>query len=388
MSLLFYLFLFIPVAIALFAKFVLKLDISWKEFAAQCVVGILSVSLVWLAGKDSATWDNEIWNGAVTQTDVWRYSCPTNTMNPCRNGYSCNCHQVCSTEYYTDSNGRSQSRQSCHTECDTCYVYPWEQQWLVSTNIHQNRIEIARVDRQGARTPPRWAEIRPGDPVSRPNRYQNWVMAADRSLFNEAPEATTTYADLLVDYPDEIVDYYRIDRVVTPNVRLQNEREWNRQLSNVLSRVGPTQQMNMIIVVTEGTQRDYAFAMRRHWHGFKKNDAVVFIGLNQGNVAWAEVMSWSRNESFNIETRSFFEQNIGQPFASLDPHRTMEQVEELALLFERRPMHEFEYLRGDIPPPTWLLIVAAIISIGGGIGLSYVFHRNEFFEGIYSKYRR
>lgn len=381
MTLLF-LFLFIPVVIALIAKFAFKLDITWKEFGAQIAAGVLSVAVVWGLGAESATWDREVWNGSVTRTEMRQFSCPTNTMNPCRNGYTCNCRRVYAG---SDSEGRPRYR----TECDTCYRYPWERDWLVHTNVHSVPFDIDRIDAQGRGEPPRWTAITPGEPVSTTAPYQNWVMAANHSLFNESPEADSIYADLLVDYPIDIVDYYRLDRVVTPNVELANERLWNRELSNSLSRLGPSRQMNIVLVISEGTERSYASAMRRHWRGFKKNDAIIFVGLDAaGNVTWSEVMSWSRNELFNIETRAFFEQNIGQPFASLDPRQIMAQVEELSLLFERRPMHEFEYLRGDIPPPTWLIIVAMILSIGGGIGLSIFFHRNEVFEATRSYYGR
>lgn len=381
MTLLF-VFLFIPVVIALIAKFAFKLDISYREFGAQIVAGCLSVLIVWSIGAESATWDREVWNGAVTRTRMYEFSCPMNTLNPCTNSYSCNCRQVYAG---TDSNGRARYR----TECDTCYVYPWERNWEVYSNVWNGNMNIRRIDAQGAQTPPRWAAIRPGDPVSTTNGYQNWVRAASSSLFNESPEADSVYEELLVDYPIEIVDYYRLDRVVTPNVELRNEREWNRELANSLSRLGPSRQMNMVFVITKDTQRDYAFAMRRHWRGFKKNDAIVFIGLDaSGNITWSETMSWSRNELFNIEMRAFFEERIGQSFAALNPRDTMAQVEEISLLFERRPMHEFEYLRGDIPPPTWLLILATILSVGGGIGLSIFFHRNEVFESVRSYYGR
>lgn len=382
MTLLF-LFLFIPVAIALIAKFALKFDISWKEFAAQIAAGCLSVFIVWSIGAESATWDREVWNGSVTRTNMWQFSCPMNTMNPCTNSYSCNCRPVCTTTI--DSRGNPQ--QSCHTECDTCYTYPWERNWEVYSNVWDGAMNIRRIDPQGANPPPRWVAIEPGEPVSTTNRYQNWVRAASSSLFNESPEADSVYAELLVDYPDDIVDYYRIGRVLTPNVELANERVWNNELAMILSRLGPSRQMNMVFVITEGTQRDYAFAMRRHWQGFKKNDAIVFIGLNQGNIAWAEVMSWSRSELFNIELRAFFEEQQGTAFASLNPRETLAQVEEIGSLFERRSMEEFEYLRGDIPPPTWLLILATILSVGGGIGLSIFFHKNEVFESVRSYYR-
>jgi hypothetical protein len=362
----------IPVAISVVCKFALKMDISWLEWTTQVLVGTLCLFLIWGLGSMTTTGDKEILNGAVTGKEAIRFSCPTNTSNPCRNGYDCNCVTICTPTY--DSKGQI-SGQSCTTTCDRCYVYPWEQNWMVYSDVKGREFEIDRVDRQGADQPRRWSIVQPGDPVSIPNKYTNWVKASARTLFRDGDQGLETYAALLPQYP-VIYDYYRVDRFIPTNVQVTKAtyNSWNLALSNALRTLGPKKQMNAIIVTVEGAPRDYAFTLRRHWEGFKKNDAVIVIGLKNGSVQWAEVMSWSKNSIFDVEVRNMTMNYIGTDFNTIDPVAFMARYDEISMRnFLRRPMEEFEYLKGDIPPPNWLVILSIVLALIFGVGTSYLF---------------
>ena len=41
-------------------------------------------------------------------------------------------------------------------------------------------------------------------------------------------------------------------------------------------------------------------------------------------------------------------------------------------------MKEFEYLKDDIEPPTWLIVLCLVLGIGGSIGVSFVFYKHDF----------
>lgn len=373
----------IPVAISLACKFVLKFQISWLEFASQVVIGLAALSLIWAIGAHSAAADREVINGAVTSKDVNRERCYTNMIaSVCRNSYSCNCHQVCSTS--TDSKGNR--TESCHTECDTCYRYDWEQDWEVSSNISRSPYDISRVDDQGAREPTRWTQVRVGDPVSRTQSFQNWVKASAGTLFRDGDTGLETYKAILPEYPLEIYDYYRIDRVVTPNVRLSNERLWNAEISAKLAILGPSKHINAIFVFVEGQPNDYAYALRRKWNGFKQNDAVIVVGLQGGNVRWVEVMSWSSRSIFDVQLSQAMKAYVGRPIAQVPPAEVLTTFERITLAsFERRQMEEFEYLKGDIKPPTWLLWTSIIFALIIGAGTSYFFHQFDLDDAIFNR---
>ena len=373
----------IPVAISLAAKFLLRWDISWLEFGAQVLIGLASLSLIWAIGNMGKTADREIWNGAVTSKAVERERCYTNMPMPsvCSNRYDCNCVTVCTPQY--DSRG-NMTGQSCTTTCDTCYRYRWEQDWNVNSTLGQ--YEISRVDSQGAQEPPRYSQVRVGDPVSDTRSFKNWVKASAGTLFRDADSGLETYKALLPEYPGRIFDYYRIDRIVTPNVRLSNELTWNDLLARKLATLGAAREINAIFVFVEGQPRDYAYAVRRKWEGFKQNDAVIVVGLQRGNVQWVEVMSWSKNPLFDYQMRRAMEAYVGKPINQVPPQDVMNVFEQTALSsFERRPMEEFEYLKGDIKPPSWLMWLSIIVAIGIGGGSSYAFHRFDLDAAILNR---
>lgn len=380
----------IPVVISLFCKFALRWEISWLEWGAQVVIGLACLSLIWAGGRYSATADTEIVNGAVTAKDVWRFSCPINTGNPCRNGYSCNCVQVPYECGSSDSKGNYQSRTCYRTECDTCYKYDWEQNWYVHNNMPvSNKLEIDRVDEQGAREPPRYSRVNIGDPTSAQHSYQNWVKASVGTLYSEDKGKDDIYAQIIGTYPTKVYDYYMVDRVLTPNFKLRNEAAWNRELAKAVSTLGPQKQMNLVVVIAENVPRDYAYGLRRSWEGFKKNDAVIIIGTRGGAIQWAEVMSWSKNELFNVELRNKISVDMrGQDINAVDPALFFSMVHDVGMRnFERRPMAEFEYLKGSIPPPLWLMIACAIAAVLLGLGTSYIFNRVDLDDALLSRFR-
>lgn len=375
MSPILFLILLIPVAISLGAKYILKFDISWKEFAVQVVLGCAILAGIWAIGRFGAAEDVEILNGSVTKVYSERFSCPMNTMESrCQNGYDCNSRQVCTTS--TDSKGNK--TESCHEEHDRCYVYSWEQDWYVQTNVQRGPLTIHRVDDQGRYQPPRHRRAYVGEPASARHGYRNWVKASADSMFHQSRFDEERYAPLLKEKePTGIDDYYRVDRIVTPGWRFRNDAVWNKELSEILKDLGPTKQLNMVIVITRNTDPDFAYAMQRQWQGFKKNDSVIFLGVDsQGNIKWTDVMSWSREDIYNVKTRGYLNSLRGQNINALNIQVFMGNLHTLAKTnFVRRSMQEFEYLKSEIPPPTWLVVLSIILAIMFGAGTSYLFNQ-------------
>lgn len=376
----FFALVLIPIAIPLVGKFLLRLDISWLEWALIAVICVAMLAGLWYGTKLSAANDREVWNGAIVSKDVDRERCYTNMLpRVCSQSYSCNCHQVCSTS--TDSKGNR--TESCHQECDTCYRYSWEQDWNARSTL--NAYTISRVDAQGAREPSRWTRIKTGDPVAATRPYQNWVAASANTVFRDSKAQAERFEAILPDYPIGVFDYYRIDRVVTPNLRIANEAQWNSELSKMLSVVGPRRQMNMIVVFVNAPQ-EFATGLRYHWKGFKKNDAVMVVGVQGGLVTWSQTMSWSKNASFDIEMRNLISAYRGQPVANLNPAVVMPQIGQIASRsFVRRSMEEFEYLKSDIPPPKWLIWTEIILGLLLSGIATYVFHRVDLDDALFNR---
>jgi hypothetical protein len=105
--------------------------------------------------------------------------------------------------------------------------------------------------------------------------------------------------------------------------------------------------------------------------GFKKNDAVIFIGVNPDkSVNWAEVLSWSKNSIFNIELRDDIRAMKGE----LDLRSVILRLYHIGMdKYERRSMKEFEFLRDQIPTNPFSIginLFFNILIIVGGLMLA------------------
>ena len=145
-----------------------------------------------------------------------------------------------------------------------------------------------------------------------------------------------------------------------------------------------------MIVINEADSM-YLEALTEEWLGGKKNDAVIFIGVDtvSRRIVWADAMTWALgtgNELLNVKMRDGLE-----AIGTLDPERIVPFVSTtIAAHYTRPHMEDFEYLADAVEPPLWVMIIAVIIAIGGSIALTVVFHHIEvdFFGGRGSSRRR
>lgn len=380
MDLILFLALLAPVVVALVVKFVLHQSITIIEAITQAVLVCLVVSSIWAIGRYSGAGDVELWNGEVTRKQIQRESCPQ-YWRDYQDGFC--------TEYRTRTVEDGPRRQECtgSGKDKTCrwvqdyktqyyYIYPWEQKFYIYTNVNTT-FNIPRVDAQGAIVPPRYNISFVGDPVAVPKSYSNWVKAASNSIFHEDGQAEAKYKDILPAYPMEIYDTYKVNRIV--KVGRVDVPSWlNDVLRAELKQLGPQRQMNVIIVAADARAigTDFPHAVRRYWQGFKKNDAVIFVGLDGQTLKWANVMSWSKKSIFDVTLRDEILKYEGK---TLDFMVVMNKLTSTAMeLYERRSMKEFEHLKSQIPVPTWLTIMVLVISFGGSAGLTLLFQRVDF----------
>lgn len=328
--------------------------------------GTLILALIIAAISNYTTRDTEVLNGFVLGKEIHRFECPTNTSNPCENGYDCNCVTT------TYDCGTKESPQTCSTtDCDTCYEYDWERNFFVHSSLQGERAyKISRIDDQGAKIPPRWTSVREGDPVSITNVYKNYILGVADSLFSEDGVAEEKYRAIIPAYPLNVYDYYRIDRLVTVGKVKLDQKVWNESISRILVQVGPKKQANVIVVVAEGVGMDFANAVRRSWKGFKQNDIVVFAGVDAaGNLTWTRTMSWSKLSMVNIKMESeilgLFKGKPLEPLVFTDTIKTVSLAH-----FERRSMEEFKYLKDSAPLSTTQITLIMIISTLLGAGLT------------------
>lgn len=314
------------------------------EFALVSLAALLLSSAVVSFGMFSETSDTEILNGQVTNKQKNRVGC--------RHSYSCNCREVCS--------GSGQSR-SCSTVCDTCYEHSYDIDWDVYSSI--GGFSIDTIDRQGLREPPRWTIVKIGDPVSKSHTFLNYIKAARTNVLNRSG---TKISYPMPSYPGNIYDYYKIDRTIGAT----NADKWNEQISLVLRELGPSKQVNLIMVFTKHPE-EFADQLNASWIGGKKNDVIIVVGTQDGTKPdWVKVLSWSKREDFKVDLREAILES------ELKPEVTVPMIGSIInKSFERRHMKEFEYLKYDIEPPQWSFIAALIAFFVPLIG--FIFYRRS-----------
>lgn len=343
--------LIIPLLIPFIAKLLFHNKICWKELGINALVVVLFVTICYMAGAYSQAWDNEIWNGEVTTKKSVRVSC--------EHSYSCRCRTV------------SCGKDCTTTHCDTCYEHFYDINWNLYTSIGET-ITINRINRQGTQEPPRFTKATTGDPVAIKKSYLNYIKAAPDSLFNFDKILDGTYP--VPTYPLGIYDYHYVNRVIPVGVDIPDIDKWNYGLAKILNKLGPSREANIILIFTKHDPKFY-FALRNKWLGGKKNDVVVVIGTSQyPKIDWVEVMSWTNNELYKIQLRDDLLSLGSIDFKILDTINTHTIKD-----FKRRDMTEFDYLKDEIEPPTWLLILTFILGTGISLGLAWFFHRNNTF---------
>lgn len=355
----FLLLLIVPLVVFA-ASFILLKTIDWKEVIIMLLVQSAIVGISALIISYSNTHDVEVWNGVVSKTARERVSCS--------HSYSCHCRDVCS--------GSGKDR-SCHNVCDTCYEHSYDFDYAVYSNIG-DRFEISRVDRQGLNTPPRFSSVVIGEPTVSRHSYVNYIKADPQSVFRHQGIAEKYFIPA---YPENVYDYYRLNRFINNSKYRTDSRAWNDSLSILNGKLGPINQSNVIVLLTEYGD-EYIHAIEEAWIGGKKNDIILIIGVDSiGKIQWSGVIALTDNQIFQIKLRDEV-----MALGTVDHEKVMEVLSRNVMAhYRRKPMSDFEYLNSVVTPTQNQWIVSLIFSILSAVGLVYLFHRVDISEAFERK---
>lgn len=348
----------VPLVWPLVARMVWRTRITWGEMGLNMGAGVALVGMVYSLGMMHEMSSTEVLNGEVTGKEKLRVSC--------EHSYPCNCTTHCS--------GTGSSR-SCYTTCQTCHLHSYDISWRVYTNLENFDFDVDRLSSQGLEEPPRWTKVEKGQPVAMTHRYTWYVKAAKNTLFNTQGGVVEKFASLLPEYPKRVYDYHYLDRVLAVGVKVPDLKDWNEQLALALRELGPKRQANVVVVLANTADQLYLEALRAKWLGGEKNDVVVVLGTPEyPAIAWAGVITWSDSELFKVKLRD--------DLASLREARVDEVIPvikaDVLAGFKRKENRDFEYLKKDVKPPVWVLALAGLLGVGSSVGLSVVFHKNDW----------
>ena len=343
--------LIIPIVIALCFFLVGGKKVTWKEFLIQCGVQFIIVGISILCIYFSNVTDTEIWNGYVTDKKQVKVGC--------RHSYRCMCVTM------------SCGKDCTTTVCQTCYDHDHDFDWEVYTNI-EHTYDIDTLDSQGLKEPPRWTNVVIGEPISIKKKFENFIKASSDTLFRKK-ELTNEYTNLIPQYPDNIYDYYRLDRVLMVGTNISNVREWNKNLSELNGQLGKTKEANIILIFTNLPDK-YLYSLEQRWLGGKKNDIIIITGLEDNNITWVGVIAWCKDNIVKVKLRDDLLE-----LKELNQVKFLEIVKaDVSTYYERQSFEEYRYLITSITPSfgEWLtaMIIGSLIAFGIGVYL----YNNEY----------
>jgi hypothetical protein len=337
---------------------------DWTNLIKDAALQIGVVSVVVFIGLGISYWqrtsDREIWNGQVTGKASVKVSC--------RHSYPCNCRTVCS------GSGKS---ESCSTICDTCYEHSFDIDWDVHASTGET-VTIRTIDRQGLRMPPRWGAAYVGEPFSSEHSFTNYILANPSSVLLGQKGDMKRFGSMIPKYP-EVYDYYKANHFINMGLPNVQDQTWNYLLSMANRTLGPSKQVNLIVIAVPTDDPSFMYAFRDAWIGGKKNDAITLIGSRDGHeIAWAGVVSWTPNKEYNIYVR---DRILEEKY--LDHQDAIVKIitEETTNRFERLHMKKMEWLVRSFQPSgiamLWILLLGVIAS-GTTCFVSHQIHKGGY----------
>lgn len=230
--------------------------------------------------------------------------------------------------------------------------------------------------------PPRFNRALIGEPISIKHSYDNYVKASPDTLFRHQG-LTEKFAGQLPEYPQNVYDYYRLDRLVQVGTNVPDVQLWNSDLSKLNDELGAPRQANIIVVLVNNKPDDYYDALEESWIGGKKNDVIMVASIDTDRKPqWVRVMAWTLNPIFQVKLRdSVMALPTLERWNVTDALRT-----NIVAYHHRKPMADFEYLKSAIVPTTTEWVVTLLIGFLVAFGLTWYFWVNDVFPSNYSRY--
>lgn len=290
--------------------------------------------------------DTEIHNGYITKK--------VRDHDSHQESYSCNCS--------TDSKG--------NTSCQTCYRTVYTVDWYLKTtigNIHIDSDESYYPTVYLTPNPNIYANAVIGEMCSTENRFVNYVQAAKNSLFNTEKYKIQVKESLPV-YP-ELYGIYKIKTVLNVNTKV-DVSEYQKLLNEKQKVLGNSKQVNIIVVFVNTVNKNYKYALEKHWIGGKKNDLVVIIGTTDSKtIEWADGFTFGLSAGNKLLLTEITDSLIRRELNAEYVINTITSHTEKS--FKRKPMQDFKYLAKEIEPSKWQMIFLFIFQLALNIGVTF-----------------
>lgn len=330
--------LLIPVAIAALAAWKLPETITWKEFLLQLAAQTLLIVAGYYIAKYQSLSSVEHLNGRITNKTHGPQGC-------------CHCRTVC------DARDKKGNCTSSHEVCSHIVDYRWD----LVTSV--GSINIDKCEPSASNVPTAWAQARVGESATVESSYQNYLKGDDQSLL-----VHKELSQFQVPSFPEVYGFYKVNPVMGPA-----PADWQDAFRDINADLGASKQVDVTMLVTTVQDPTYAQAVESKWLYGPKNSLNIVIGVLDGSITWARVVTISKVEDLKIYLRDELQ---GKKLTDDIPGIVRAAVKER---FHRTAMAEYEYLARNAVPSTRWLIGLYILGILVAVGLAYLMDRHDIF---------
>jgi hypothetical protein len=267
-------------------------------------------------------------NGSVVAADVVVTKCNKEKEeyggSNCRHTEPCDSYTEWVTEYYTDGNGKRQSRQVQVTKWYDCPLDSHEYTYTVtavayhlysftiadhifgskSRHLRGNDGGISRsVPVQWQRAKDNLAAGNP-DPVTVPDTYENYILGSESEMLqaHSSDIKMLEKKKLLPSVVTPIHDHFLANKVSFVGMDPINEARWQDSLMRFNAAFGTLKQGDMRVVALRASAlppgispEDYIRALKAHWQSdfgkdaFPKNAVLLVLAVDDSgrNITWA-----------------------------------------------------------------------------------------------------
>lgn len=299
--------------------------ITWGELiVGALIVGIVfsavGVNIGWKIALNNKLSYNEYWNG-------WELQAVENDVTCTRDGgcvytYACDPYIVLVPYTYTCGKSTCTGLRP-ETRYHSCPYVTVESTHIVVTTLGDYTIDShvfashpvewragSGIPASVQRGPSQfWLDAkarvdsgRPG-PVTQRNKYDNYLLASDTSIFKEYSSQIDAYraAGELPDLQYGIQNFYQADKVYFVGYRPSNPGAWEKADSYLNGSFGTELQGDLHLIVVQNADVTsnpdaYIIALKAYWQSYEfwgknamsKNSVIVVLGTTDGQtVAWA-----------------------------------------------------------------------------------------------------
>lgn len=343
--------------------------IHWLEYIVLFTVPLLCIIGGKFCSVQSQIKDTEYWD---SHTVISSYYEAWNERVSCRHPkYETRTRTV----RYTDSNGRSHSRMETYqVRVGNMHMYDVDyhpENWNKQDNIG-NRYSISKSEFEYLCT--LWTNRVFKDmhrkyhtidgnayyttydkvfdhtqPICITRSYENKIQCS-KSVFNfqEVDKATKDYYQLY-DYTDKPTYGVPYDYV---NTRLAQYNGLN----------GSKRQLHMILCVYTNKPLEAGMFQESYWKGGNKNEFIVCVGVNNTNITWTKVISWTEVEDLKVRTAREIKEMGGY-----NPVKIVDYMgNNIPKTFIRKEFKDFNYI--SVEPTTsaviWTFVITLLVTLG------------------------